>query len=592
MKLKRILTVCLLSFWWLFIPNNYALADTPNAAPSNLVAEDNGNNIKLSWLAPTDTTTAVERYAIMWTCPSCGNGYGIATGNVGDSSALKTFMIIPKSMFPPDIYTFQIRADNDTLGIYSGWSNQAVFSTQVPLTPEPSPSPSETSTPQVSPTPTPEPTAEPSSSPSPVPPTNSVNSSVNEGGSITLFAPEGKVFTSVLFASYGTPNGNTLGECHATNSVAIVSEVFLGNTTGTISASNDVFGDPCGGTYKSLTISLGFSDAPAASSPSPSPSSSATEPASPSPSATPEPSQPSSTPEPTPSSSPTPIEQPQPVQPVQPEPTPLPTPSPQDTTPVVQPDPEPLPPVEPSPEPTPEPPTPVEEPTPEPELEPEPPIDSEPVEPLPPVEEPQPPLDPEPIEPVEVEEDSAVPVDEVEEEPVPVEPEPESQSIKPSEPPVVDEVETTPVTDEMVDDLVADAQADGQLSSEERTEIATALVEAAAGEPITAAAMVEAGIEYEDLPPDQPVELANGVVLIADVVAALELFSNPTELLGEIFSDPAQVFTALSNIGADMSPEVREKAEDTVIAAVLVSGVATQATMTAAVGSAGYRRNI
>jgi hypothetical protein len=575
MKLKRILTVCLLSFWWLFLPqdahavetiqgtvdengtltlaapqgykiggiqfasygtpvdyqigschasNSYAKVEQAIsnnslsisatntvfgdpcagtgkrlsvvlvveplviqrtlAAPSNLQGQLESGTAVVSWSAPVEGNTPVERYAIFWSYNNWAGGWAIASTTLN-----ATINNIP---FGQQVQ-IKVRADNDSLAVYSGWSNEITLGaepTPTPTpTPEPSPSPSETATPQVTPSPTPD-----------------------------------------------TP-----------------------------------------------TVT---------SSPTPSPSSSATEPASPSPSATPEPSQPSSTPEPTPSSSPTPIEQPQPVQPVQPEPTPLPTPSPQDTTPVVQPDPEPLPPVEPSPEPTPEPPTPVEEPTPEPELEPEPPIDSEPVEPLPPVEEPQPPLDPEPIEPVEVEEDSAVPVDEVQEEPVPVEPEPESQSTEPSEPPVVDEVETTPVTDEMVDDLVADAQADGQLSSEERTEIATALVEAAAGEPITAAAMVEAGIEYEDLPPEQPVELANGVVLIADVVAALELFSNPTELLGEIFSDPAQVFTALSNIGADMSPEVREKAEDTVIAAVLVSGVATQATMTAAVGSAGYRRNI
>ena len=81
-------------------------------------------------------------------------------------------------------------------------------------------------------------------------------------------------------------------------------------------------------------------------------------------------------------------------------------------------------------------------------------------------------------------------------------------------------------------------------------------------------------------------------MLVAEVVAALELFSNPAELVTELFSDPAMVLTALSNIGADMSPEVREDAEDAVVAAVIVSGIATQASMTAAVGSAGYRRQL
>jgi hypothetical protein len=196
--------------------------------------------------------------------------------------------------------------------------------------------------------------------------------------------------------------------------------------------------------------------------------------------------------------------------------------------------------------------------------------------------------------PVAEEEPAPIPVPEAElpPEPEPEAPEPDSPSIEPLAPPIVDEVEPTPTEEEKIDNLVDDAQADGQVSAEERVEIANALVEAAAGEPISAADIIDAGIEYKDLPEDQPVELENGVVLVAEVVAALELFSNPAELVTELFSDPAMVLTALSNIGADMSPEVREDAEDAVVAAVIVSGIATQASMTAAVGSAGYRRQL
>jgi len=196
--------------------------------------------------------------------------------------------------------------------------------------------------------------------------------------------------------------------------------------------------------------------------------------------------------------------------------------------------------------------------------------------------------------PVAEEEPAPMPVPEAElpPEPEPIAPEPDSPSIKPLAPPIVDEVEPTPTPEEKIDNLVDDAQADGKVSAEERVEIASALVEAAAGEPISAADIIAAGIDYKDLPDDQPVELENGVVLVAEVVAALELFSNPAELVTELFSDPAMVLTALSNIGADMSPEVREDAEDAVVAAVIVSGIATQASMTAAVGSAGYRRKL
>ena len=215
-----------------------------------------------------------------------------------------------------------------------------------------------------------------------------------------------------------------------------------------------------------------------------------------------------------------------------------------------------------------------------------------PLEPLPPVEELLPPLDPETLEPPAEEEPAFEPEPVSPPELEPVSPEPESPSIDSLAPPVVDEVEPTPTEEEKIDNLVDDAQEDGKITVEERVEIASALVEAAAGEPISAAEIIAAGIDYTDLPDEQPVELENGVVLVAEVVAALELFSNPAELVTDLFSDPEKVLTAVSNIGADMSSEVREDAEDAVVAAVIVSGIATQATMTAAVGSAGYRRKL
>jgi hypothetical protein len=75
-----------------------------------------------------------------------------------------------------------------------------------------------------------------------------------------MTAPAGTVFTSVQFASYGTPNGTcgafTIGGCHATNSVTVVSTALIGNGgTINIPASNAYFsGDPCPGTSKRLYI--------------------------------------------------------------------------------------------------------------------------------------------------------------------------------------------------------------------------------------------------------------------------------------------------------------------------------------------------
>jgi hypothetical protein len=96
-------------------------------------------------------------------------------------------------------------------------------------------------------------------------------------------------------------------------------------------------------------------------------------------------------------------------------------------------------------------------------------------------------------------------------------------------------------------------------------------------------------VDLESLAPNTPVELANGVVLEAGVVMALELFENPAQLLSEIFTNPAQVLTALSNIGADMSPEVRKQSEKVVVSAIIAGQIAQTAALSAAATTA-YRR--
>ncbi len=84
----------------------------------------------------------------------------------------------------------------------------------------------------------------------------------NEGWDLTLTAPEGFRFTEPLFASYGNPSGYSLGWCNATNSVQKVTEVFAGQTSATIAASNSIFGDPCGGTYKKLIVAMKYEPIP------------------------------------------------------------------------------------------------------------------------------------------------------------------------------------------------------------------------------------------------------------------------------------------------------------------------------------------
>jgi len=374
--------------------------------------------------------------------------------------------------------------------------------------------------------------------------------------------------------------------------------------------------------------------------PAPTPLPSASSEPTPMPSPVPTPSnEPSSSPQPVPTPSQTPVVEPSPTAPVVPEPLPSPVP----TVPVV---PEPLPtstPVLPEPSPTPSPvvdtntpapvppapqpiPVPLPTPIPEPVAVPLP----EPVRPVPvaqpPVEAPQPEPSPEPLpqpqpvpqpvpvveppapepvpEPAPVAEEPPAPVEEPpavepeapvaipDPEPVPVEPAPEPAPepvpvVEPPapvvEPPVVKPALPEPPVEHHVEPAAPNA------TQEQRQVVAEALVAQAQGEPVTVQAIQDAGITVEDLPPETPVELDNGVVLVAEVVVAIQLLENPAELLNAIFTDPTQALLAISNIGADMSPEVRKQSEKVVVSAIIAGGIATQAAASAA-ATAAYRR--
>jgi hypothetical protein len=94
------------------------------------------------------------------------------------------------------------------------------------------------------------------------------------------------------------------------------------------------------------------------------------------------------------------------------------------------------------------------------------------------------------------------------------------------------------------------------------------------GEAVSFEAFLESGLDYEDLPPDTPITLENGVILTAEVADAIEIFDTPAELLSTVFSDPGKALKALRNVGADMTEEERETSQNTVVAAVIVTQVA------------------
>lgn len=257
-------------------------------------------------------------------------------------------------------YTFEIVGTQTLIlegidnGFWGGFYGPVMQVESVPLTPATLPvSESPTVSPDVSESPTisTEVTASPTSSPT-------WAYSVNEGSVLEVSAPANMVFSSVT-ANYVAHES----ECGADVS-AILSPIFIGNNMASVSATNDVFGDPCPGWYKKLVAN--FEYAPASESQqvtqsatlSPEPEVQPTP--TPLPQPTPEPSQPEPTPTPEPSPEPTassPTKSPEPEQTQSPtlsEPIPTPTSTQSESEPVVpettSPEPQVLPTIVPSPQ--------------------------------------------------------------------------------------------------------------------------------------------------------------------------------------------------------------------------------------------------
>ena len=91
----------------------------------------------------------------------------------------------------------------------------------------------------------------------------SLGATVWEGETLSMSAPNGTAFTSVAFASYGTPNVNggaySLGSCHASTSASVVANTFVGRSSGSVAATNSTFSDPCPGTFKRLYVLMNYS---------------------------------------------------------------------------------------------------------------------------------------------------------------------------------------------------------------------------------------------------------------------------------------------------------------------------------------------
>ena len=148
------------------------------------------------------------------------------------------------------------------------------------------------------------------------------------------------------------------------------------------------------------------------------------------------------------------------------------------------------------------------------------------------------------------------------------------------------------ITNEEVANLAEVLSEDGKLTLAEKDLLSDALVTAADGAPVEAAAIAAAGLEYRDLPPLIPVEVredANGnpVVITAEVASALLVLESPAALLNAIGTcfnpeeeieglteeQKCELGKALLNIGADMSIPEREKAEDIVVVTIIAGQI-------------------
>ena len=233
--------------------------------------------------------------------------------------------------------------------------------------------------------------------------------------------------------------------------------------------------------------------------------------------------------------------------------TPSPTPTPTET-PTETPSPTPTPTETPTESPSPTP-TPTETPSPDPTPSPTP----DPVQPDP---NPQPTFEP---EPVVIEEPEPIVIEELQPEPV----------IEPSlEPTPIEEI--IPVEEEInnaIDELIVNEE---EISDEQLQDITDLLLdnyEVDEAMPITEL-LEELNDEQvlellEQLDEDQIIEYREGVEIEAGVAVIFEQLSDPTALIGELFSDPSQTFEALGQLGADMTEEEREDSEDVVIASVI-----------------------
>jgi hypothetical protein len=125
-----------------------------------------------------------------------------------------------------------------------------------------------------------------------------------------------------------------------------------------------------------------------------------------------------------------------------------------------------------------------------------------------------------------------------------------------------------------VTEISAVLLADGELSADEKDLLVDVFVAAYEDVAVPFDLFELSGLDYEDLPPDQPVSLENGVVVEAVTADLLEVFNEAGELLSTLAQNPAKALKAVAVVGLDMTPESRETAQSIVVSAVVTAQIA------------------
>jgi hypothetical protein len=147
--------------------------------------------------------------------------------------------------------------------------------------------------------------------------------------------------------------------------------------------------------------------------------------------------------------------------------------------------------------------------------------------------------------------------------------------------------------EEELKEILEDAKDGKELNEEQKEIVVAALVEdLKPGGSISAAQVQASGVSYADLPPATPIELrkdenGNELIITAEVAANIELVQDAGALLEAAFTDPRAALEALGSIGADMTEEEREEATDMVVVTVVATGAAMNAVAAAAGAATG-----